>query len=114
MRKHKPSRPRPNDPDLCAMIHLFLETIRCPTRRFRTVKSEIHTITCGLEQSYHYRWVRSVKRRFCTKPSHLVGEELRARSERVRSMIVHDVFVRWGARQGKAEKFIPPRRGGES
>jgi hypothetical protein len=31
-------------------------------------------------------------------------------AERVRSMIVHDVFVTWEGRQDKAEKFIPPIR----
>ena len=27
MRKHQPRRPRADDADLCAMIHLFLESI---------------------------------------------------------------------------------------
>ena len=37
VREHQPRRPRPNDADLRAMVHLFLESIRCPRVRFRRV-----------------------------------------------------------------------------
>jgi hypothetical protein len=62
-----------------------------------------------LGETHHYRWVRSVKKRFCAKPGRPMVEQICGRAEGVWTVmnVVHGVCVTREARDGKAEKFIP-------